>query len=78
MEGAGFDGGADLIDGADDDAFVVDGGEDWCEDFFGAEEVGEVGPGEVLASVAIAVLIYWGEVCAVLGVLNVDSALVRV
>ena len=45
---------ADLIDGADNEAFVMDAGEDFAGDFVDFKEMVKVGGAMVLAEFAVA------------------------
>ena len=65
---------ADLVGGADDEAFVVDAGESFAGDFVDLEKMMEIGCGEVLAEVAVTIWVDWCEELAEAGIFDVDAA----
>ena len=65
--------GADAVSGTNDETLIVDTSERFAGDFVNFEEVMEVGGGEMLAEVAVAVGINRSKLVAEAGVFDIDA-----
>ena len=65
---------ANVVTNADNKAFVVNAGESFAGDFVNFEEMMEIGGGEVLAKITVAIWVERSEHFAVFGILDINAA----